>query len=335
MTGKRSTELRIGASVVLFAAVAVATALYMVYTTGDLRFERKQGTAVTVHFENASGLDEGDSVEVAGVEVGEVTEISLERGAAKIVAEIDGDVAVYRDAQASIETYGLLGDRYVNIHPGSAETGLVGTGAEIGQRISPESMDAILMRLGEVAEDVHNVAHTLSSVLGGEEGESSLRDIVENTRVASASLARTLARNEQAFARTMEQVQGLSADLAILVSENRDAIARTLERIPQIAWNIDAVTGDLAEVIGANREGLRTTMENLEEGSRSLADAMASIEEISRRINAGEGTVGRLLADDEMYIEARRVVRQMSEYVEDIKEQAPISAFLAVFGAAF
>ena len=69
-----TTEFWVG----LFTLMSLLVALYMVFRTGDLRLERQPGYDVLVDFSDVAGLDVGDSVRVAGVEVGKVESISLE-----------------------------------------------------------------------------------------------------------------------------------------------------------------------------------------------------------------------------------------------------------------
>ena len=82
----RATEFWVG----LFTLFGIGLALYMVYRTGDLRWKREPGYEVYANFQNISGLDVGDTVRVAGVDVGKVGEIKL-KGALGALAE-GGDV---------------------------------------------------------------------------------------------------------------------------------------------------------------------------------------------------------------------------------------------------
>lgn len=78
---------------------------------------------IFAHFSSISGLKSGASVEIAGVQVGRVGEITLdvESYEAKVQLNIDGTIPIQDDAIASIRTKGLIGDRYIKITPGASE----------------------------------------------------------------------------------------------------------------------------------------------------------------------------------------------------------------------
>lgn len=78
---------------------------------------------VKANFSSVSGLKEGASVEIAGVQVGKVSRIRLggETYEAEVELTIDKEVQLQEDSIASIRTAGIIGDRYVSISPGGSD----------------------------------------------------------------------------------------------------------------------------------------------------------------------------------------------------------------------
>ena len=76
---------------------------------------------VKARFTNVSGLKEGSTVEIAGVQIGKVSKISLDNYQAFVELLINPRVKIQEDAIASIRTQGIIGDKYVKISPGGAE----------------------------------------------------------------------------------------------------------------------------------------------------------------------------------------------------------------------
>ena len=68
--------------------------------------------------------------------------------------------------------------------------------------------------------------------------------------------------------------------------------------------------------------------------SLQLEASLKAMEQVSGKIREGEGTLGKLVQDDALYVEAKATLREMRNLIEDLREQAPISAFIAVGGAA-
>ena len=85
-------------------------------------FSLERNYQIEAEFDNVSGLKVGATVEIAGVTIGKVSEISLGEGdLAKVALLINRDVKVTADAIASIRTQGLIGDKYVKIIQGGDE----------------------------------------------------------------------------------------------------------------------------------------------------------------------------------------------------------------------
>lgn len=110
---------------------------------------------LTAQFASVSGLKVGASVEIAGVEVGRVDRITLnkEEFEATVFLHVDPSVPIQGDAIASIRTKGLIGDRYVKISPGASEK-LLHAGDRILETESAIHFEELLSQFihGKVAE---------------------------------------------------------------------------------------------------------------------------------------------------------------------------------------
>lgn len=330
--GKYKTEFWVG----VFAVVGVFTALYMVHRTGDLKFERHPGYRVAATFSDVSGLDVGDSVRVAGVYVGKVEEIRLEKGGvARVALSVSNDVVLHEDASARVGTYGLLGDRFVSVDPGSPDLPRIEPGGEIRTARVPESMDVFLDRLSLVAADIKKVTESLSNVLGGPEGEKALRDILTNTQELTRDLSQMAKENQAEIRKITTNLAGLTGEMQGVVSENREAVRKTMAALPETAENLRGVTEEAHRFLQENRRNLTETVEQLRLASERLNASLEQIQQVSQKVQAGEGTLGKLVQDEALYEEAKNTLVEMRNLIEDLREQAPISAFVSVGGAAF
>jgi phospholipid/cholesterol/gamma-HCH transport system substrate-binding protein len=81
-----------------------------------------EGYNIYANFDNASGLKTGAAVEVAGVEVGRVTNIKVTpQYQARVSMKLRTGVKIHDDAIASIRTKGIIGDKFVKLSPGNSE----------------------------------------------------------------------------------------------------------------------------------------------------------------------------------------------------------------------
>jgi len=80
------------------------------------------GYDVQAVFTNCNGLRGGSTIMIAGVEVGRVKKITLQDYEAKVTMALQAGVILQKDAIASIRTKGLIGEKYIEITPGAADT---------------------------------------------------------------------------------------------------------------------------------------------------------------------------------------------------------------------
>ncbi|MDQ8194668.1 outer membrane lipid asymmetry maintenance protein MlaD [Coraliomargarita sp. SDUM461004] len=111
----RSIEFLVGC----FVLVGLAAVLYLAIQVGSARFFGSDHYTITARFSSASGVNAGSRVEIAGVRVGTVKDVSLnERFDAIVTLELPKSLELDEDTIASVKTAGLIGDRYINLSPG-------------------------------------------------------------------------------------------------------------------------------------------------------------------------------------------------------------------------
>ncbi len=105
----------------LFLLVGIFALGYLSIRLGRMQVFGLGGYTVYAEFPTVGGLKEGASVEIAGVKVGRVEDISLNDYQARVTMRIDRDVKLQEDTIASIKTKGLIGEKYVQLSPGGSE----------------------------------------------------------------------------------------------------------------------------------------------------------------------------------------------------------------------
>jgi phospholipid/cholesterol/gamma-HCH transport system substrate-binding protein len=113
---KVSTELIVG----VFVLAGAACLAYLSFSLGDADLFRSPYYSVVAEFESITGLRKGASVEIAGVEVGKVLDISLDQYQANVTLGIRSGLEVSTDTVASIRSKGIIGDKFVKLSPGGS-----------------------------------------------------------------------------------------------------------------------------------------------------------------------------------------------------------------------
>ena len=121
--GKKSTETLVG----VFVLLGMAGLVFLALKAANLgSFSNADTYALTARFDNIGGLKVRAPVRSAGVTVGRVTGITLDRKTfmGVVSLELNRDVQFPKDSSARILTSGLLGDQYVGLEPGGDEKNL-------------------------------------------------------------------------------------------------------------------------------------------------------------------------------------------------------------------
>jgi phospholipid/cholesterol/gamma-HCH transport system substrate-binding protein len=118
---------------------------YLSVKLGDVKVFGSKQYPVKARFANISGLKEGAIVEIAGVEVGEVSNIILNNYEASVQMMINPDVKLQDDSMASIRTKGIIGDKYIKIQPGGSEL-YIASGGEISETESAVELEELVSK---------------------------------------------------------------------------------------------------------------------------------------------------------------------------------------------
>lgn len=159
---KPNLELKVG----LFVLVALAGLTWLVVRSGD--FYMKPGYTVRFLFDTVTGIDSGSPVCLAGVPVGDVTEISVVRDASgasrvEVQARIRQGVQIEEDAEVRVSALGLLGEKFVDIAPGTAGKPLLANGSVLGGSRSnrfdnlADAGTKLVNKLDEVADHIRDI----------------------------------------------------------------------------------------------------------------------------------------------------------------------------------
>lgn len=105
----------------LFTILGLGSTGYLAMGLGGLEIFGSNTYTIIAEFDNISGLKKGASVEIAGVPIGKVTNISLRDPMADVTLNIVNSVRIRDDDIAAIRTKGIIGDRYVKISRGASD----------------------------------------------------------------------------------------------------------------------------------------------------------------------------------------------------------------------
>ncbi|HEX2835978.1 MAG TPA: MlaD family protein [Thermoanaerobaculia bacterium] len=292
--------------VVLIALVVLG---YFVIRIEDINLSRSRTTReVKAIFDDVAGLDKESAVRIAGVRKGHVKNIRvLPDGRAEVTLEVDDDVPLHQNAQAKVANLGLLGEKYVELDPGSPNAPLlIGNGTVTLQGTQPASFDQVTDQVAAIATDVKAITESLRAVLAGPNGQQRLEAIVANVEGITSDVRALIAANRSNVDATLENTRAITAHLR--------------SEIPQLADAIERVANQMSGTVGENREDVREVVQNLRGLSADLRVTADNLNDITGKTRSGEGTIGKLFYSDEAHNKLTSALSSVESGVNSLKE---------------
>jgi phospholipid/cholesterol/gamma-HCH transport system substrate-binding protein len=297
------------AKVGIVMLVALAVLGYFVLRIEDISLSRSRTTReVKAVFDDVAGLDDESAVRIAGVRKGHVKNIRvLPDGRAEVTMDVDDDVPLRSNASAKVANLGLLGEKYIELDPGTAGAPVVVAEGPITVRGSqPASFDDVTNQVAAIAEDVKAITTSLRAVMAGPNGQQRLDDIVENVRGITMDVRSLIAANRSNVDATLENTRAITAQL------------RT--EIPKLAETLDRVANQIGGTVGENREDVRKVVENLRGLSSDLRVTADNPNDITGQVKSGQGTVGKLFYSDEAHDKLTSALTSVEGGVKSLQE---------------
>src|SRR5215212_5321213 len=296
------------AKVGVFMLVILFIVGYFVLKIEDIDVHRGRGSRqVKVSFDDVAGLDEKSAVRIAGVRKGKVTDIHvLPNGKAEVTLEVDDDVPLHANATARVANLGLLGEKYIELDPGTQTTPVIQQQGTVTLRgTAPASFDDVTNQVAAIADDVKAITESLRHVVSGPTGQQRLEDIVENVRGITSDVRALIQANRSNVDATLTNAREITASLKV--------------EIPKLAASIDRVANQLGGTVGENRQDVRVIVENLRGLSRDLQTTTDNLNAITGQVKSGEGTVGKLIYSDEAHNRLTAALESVESGVNELK----------------
>jgi len=140
----------------IFVVIGLLCVAYMTVKLGKVSLIGDKYYSLYARFASVSGLRVGNPIEIDGIEVGRVEQMSIdqEKQMAVVELKIKKGINVYDDASVSIKTAGLIGDKFIDIDPGGAG-GVLKPGGSITETTSPIDIEDLISKyaFGDVKKD--------------------------------------------------------------------------------------------------------------------------------------------------------------------------------------
>lgn len=280
---------------VAFSAVCIAFAAWLVVTIGNISLFASR-TTYEAEFADATGLVENDAVKVAGVEVGKVESIHVERGRAIVRFSVRDDIRLGESTSVGVRWRNLLGLRYLYVYPSGDGDIEAGHRFPVTRTLQVADFGLLMERITPVMRsldpEVGNVVvRALGDVLSGRE------ERIQNLIAEAGDLTNTLADRDQqigsilqngarlagAYAERREALRSLLGDFA----DVSETLAARNDEIERIIVDLAAAQQELADFVDRNDEHIHGTIDELDEITSILAVNHENLENIVTYMGRG------------------------------------------------
>ncbi len=310
---KRSTfltwdQLKVG-TMILVALLVMIVAVYQLGRAANLFTERYELVAL---LQNANGLREGGSVTVAGQLAGTVKSIRFlpvdgdtTRNLA-VVLQLDKKLTdqIRADSRGKVRTLGLLGDKIVDISPGTPRHAVMAEGDTI---IMGESLDyeQVIGQASAAVDDMVQLTHDLREITGGMvRGEGTMGQLITN-RSLYDELTSTLTRTNQMMAR-MQNPNGTFGRMLDDPAMYQN-MTKMIASVDSLVVQMSSSEGTLGKLL--RDDSLHTSLVGIAQRGDSLM----------KMLTQGDGFANKMLSDQKLYDQLNKAVTDLNAILEDVR----------------
>lgn len=265
-------------------------------------------------YSQADGIEVSSPVLVKGFRVGTVDKITFDIHKSTVIVKmsVDDEYPIPNDSKAKITSASILGGKVIEIILGSSPTPL-----ESGDNLVPQQEQGILEMASNEYENLKAQASGLIDQLS--KALKSVNALLSEQNVANVSS-------------TLANINKVSGNLDNIISNQKNNIEGTLA-------NLNGITKSLNSEIPK----LGITLDNFNQLSASLAKdgpilihnaslAVENLNSLLSKVQNPEGTVGKLLSEDEVYQNLTNATNALTLLLEDIKTNPKRYINISVFG---
>jgi phospholipid/cholesterol/gamma-HCH transport system substrate-binding protein len=281
MTGSRGMLVKFG----IFASIMALLTVFLFFTFGQYRTGSTNGYSAV--FTDASRLATGDTVRVAGIRVGTVTDVSLQSDRTVLVEfDADRDLKLTSGTKAAIRYLNLTGDRFLDLLDGPGSTRLMPPGSQIPKdRTQPAlDLDLLLSGLKPVVQglnpqDVNALTSSLVQVFQGQ--GSTIDSLLSKT----SSFTNTLADDDQTVQALIDNLNTVLGT----ISKDGEQFSGAIDRLEKLISGLSADRDPIGTAITSLDNGTSSLVDLLGQARPPLAGTVDQLNRLAPNLESGKG----------------------------------------------
>lgn len=266
-------------------------------------------------FNQADGLEVSSPVLVNGYRIGTVENIGFNIASRQLIVQfsIDGKYDIPSTSMVHIASTNLLGGKVLQMTLGSVDAESFANGDTVKSSTQRNMLDIAGEEYDKLKEQAGQLLGKLNSALEG--------------------INRALSKqNTDALSATLNNIENLSSDLRQVVSQEKGSLTSAIENLNVLSKSLREAAPDLQRGI----TNLAKLSDSIAVSGPSLVrNAALSVDNLNgilAKIAAGEGSVGKLVNDEQLYVNINETLANLSLLLEDFKVNPKKYINVTVFG---
>ena len=264
-------------------------------------------------YEQVNGVQNAAAVMIRGVKIGKVSEIRVspdDPTSVEVVLSIPRSYRLPVDSEAKIFSTSIMGSKAIEIVLGSSPE-ILESGSNINSgytkdlmAVADSELDYYKDKITTLVENFNATLKSLNALV--DNNNKTITEALEHLNSITAGLDGAIGKDKQQL-----------ADIVASIDKFTKALSENSAHIDSIMTNVDSVTSALAE----------------KNAGKSLGESLAELNSVLAKINGGEGTVGRLMCDEQLYANLTQASANLSALLADLKEHPKRYVHFSLFGA--
>ncbi len=260
-------------------------------------------------YKNVGGLQPGTQVSVNGLTVGKVNGVNFKDNSGDIVVtfSVSSDFAFSRNSLAELYDTGIIGGKGIQIRPVFDGAAMAKSGDTLTTSVQPGLTELVQTRLTPLQQKIEGAVSNADSLM------MNVNDVLD------AKAKKDLRQSISDLSRLMTSLNGTADALNSLLKNNKGKLDSSFTDFKTLTANFAKLSDSL------NNAGLGRTLAGLE-------STVSNLDQIMARIEKGDGTLGKLMKDEELYKNLNNASRELDLLLQDFRLNPKRYVNVSVFG---
>ena len=301
---KISNEFKVG-------LLAVISILLFIFGYNYLKGNNLLKSSRTFYavYDNVEGLSKSSPVTINGLQVGSITDIKFLDSSGKLVVSmnINNDFDFPKGSVAKIYGGNLIGSKSMAIEPVYDQEGKALSGDTLVSKVDPGLLELVNNRLTPLQARVETAVSDVDTL------------VTSVNSILSSDTQRSIKQSFIDIRTTLNSLKSTTKNINDVVAENKQNINSSFVNINETTENLKNVSDSISRI-------------NIEKISNDLEESVANINAVTKKIDDKDGTLGKLVNDDQLYQNLEGASKELEELLNDIKTNPKRYVHFSVFG---